>query len=109
MSYDVFVHEEKVQGYLDRLDEKSARICRDNLRKLTSPFPGRGKGDKEELRDDLYRLHVGREYTAFYTIHEQEEETIVRDLLDIDTAHDRYGTMVSIETKYPSQLIEDGE
>lgn len=38
----------RVARFLDALDDKSHRICRDNLEKLArEPHPGRGPGDKE--------------------------------------------------------------
>lgn len=87
--------EEEVLEFLDGLDGKSERICKDNLKKLAEdPYPGSGKGDKERLYvagEEVYRLHVGRTYTAFYEILEAENAVRVLELLPIDEAHDRYG------------------
>lgn len=59
----------QVAQFLQALDEKSRRVCKDNLKKLgEGPYPGRGQGDKERLfvrGEELYRLHIGRTYTAF--------------------------------------------
>jgi mRNA-degrading endonuclease RelE of RelBE toxin-antitoxin system len=83
------------RAYLERLDEKSRRICRDNLEKLAeNPYPGRGTGDKEKLvvdGEELYRLHVGRTHTAFYVILEDEQQVRVVDIVPIDETHKRYG------------------
>lgn len=94
MSYSVLLSDD-ARAYLERLDEKSRRICEDNLRKLAEhPYPGRGTGDKEKLvvdGEELYRLHVGRTHTAFYVILEDEQQVRVVDIMPIDEAHKRYG------------------
>ena len=81
--------------YLRALDEKSRRICKDNLRKLEEdPYPGRGRGDKERLSvdgEEIYRLHIGRTHTAFYVVLEDQQEVRVVEVLPIDDAHKRYG------------------
>ena len=93
-TYSVTLGEEAVE-YLRTLDEKSRRICKNNLRKLQDdPYPGRGRGDKERLPvdgEDIYRLHIGRTHTAFYIILEAEREVRVVEILPIDDAHKRYG------------------
>lgn len=96
MSYDVLLADAP-REYVAALDEKSTRIVKQNLRKLADdpyPRPGSGSGDKERVVVDgqeLYRLHVGRTHTAFYTVLEEETEVRVVELLGIDEAHDRYG------------------
>lgn len=84
MNYDILVTED-VEEFMDNLDDKSERICRDNLRKLeNNPFPGSGRGDKEKLQNsNYYRLHIGRTYTAIYLITENESKVEIRDLLTI--------------------------
>ena len=93
MSYNVLLAED-AREYVERLDQKSRRICTENLEKLTeSPYPGRGKGDKEKLTvdgEEVYRMHVGRTHTAFYVVLEDEKEVRVFDLMPIDEAHKRY-------------------
>ena len=83
------------RAYLDLLDEKSKRICKENLRKLAAnPYPGAGKGDKEKLvigGHEQYRLHIGRTHTAFYVIDESDATVRVHEITDIDDAHKRYG------------------
>ncbi|MBS3740424.1 type II toxin-antitoxin system RelE/ParE family toxin [Candidatus Bipolaricaulota bacterium] len=84
----------KVVDFLDNLGAKSRRICRDNLKKLKYPYPGRGPGDKEKLPvrgEKRYRLHIGRTYTAFYEVLEEKGQVRVTEIVTIDEAHDRYG------------------
>jgi len=92
--YDLLVEEEALE-FIGGLDEKSERICKDNIKKLaTDPYPGSGKGDKERLvvdGEEVYRLHIGRTYTAFYEIDEDDEAVRILEVLPIDEAHDRYG------------------
>ena len=93
MSYDVLLSD-KVADYLSVLDSKSKSICKKNLQKLSSPYPGRGIGDKEKLfvaGEELYRLHIGRSYTAFYIIDEKNKIVRVLEILSIETAHKKYG------------------
>lgn len=96
MSYSVLLAEQP-REYIAALDDKSTRIVKDNLAKLEDdpyPRPGSGQGDREKLvvdGEEMYRLHVGRTHTAFYTILDDREQVRVVELLDIDEAHDRYG------------------
>jgi len=89
---------EQPRDFLSDADAKTERIVRTNLEKLADnpyPRPGAGGGDREKLPvngREMYRLHIGRTYTAFYTIHENEGEVRVREILPIDDAHKRYGT-----------------
>ena len=94
MSYEVLLHPD-ADDFLRGLDDKSERIVRDNLGKLAeNPYPGSGKGDKEKLiinGDERYRMHISREYTAFYDVYEDRNEVRVTEILPIDEAHKRYG------------------
>lgn len=96
MTFTVLLGEQP-REFLENADEKSGRITRDNLGKLAEdPYarPGSGRGDREKLTIDgreMYRMHIGRTYTAFYTIHESDSEVRIREILPIDEAHDRYG------------------
>lgn len=85
----------QVARFLEALDEKSHRICRENLEKLAEePHPGRGQGDKERIvvrGEEVFRLHIGRRYTAFYVILEQDRLVRVLQVLPIDQAHKQYG------------------
>jgi len=83
---------DSVVEVLHIIDKKSVRICKRNLKKLQHPYPGRGPGDKEKIvvdGEEVYRLHIGRTYTAFYVI---DKKTVrVVELLPIDAAHKKYG------------------
>ncbi|WP_058827488.1 type II toxin-antitoxin system RelE/ParE family toxin [Haloferax sp. Q22] len=92
--YNLLVEQSALE-YIDALGAKSERICKENLKKLAEdPYPGSGKGDKERLVVDgekIYRLHIGRTYTAFYDIDEKAKVVQVFEVLPIDEAHKRYG------------------
>jgi len=93
--YEILVTRD-VAEFIDRLDEKSERIVRENLRKLEHPHPDQARGDKERIRwrgDEVYRLHIGRTWTTFYDIDESDTEVKVLDIMDIDQAHKRYGDL----------------
>ncbi len=92
--YDVLLSPDVVE-FLDAADEKTERIVRDHLGYLAeSPYPGRGQGDKEKLPidgEERYRLHIGRTWTAYYDIYEEDGEIGVLEIVSIDEAHKRYG------------------
>lgn len=96
MGYQVLLGEQP-RDFLADADDKTDRIVRDNLGKLVEdpyPRPGAGSGDREKLTVDgreMYRLHISRTFTAFYTIHDDAGEVRVREILPIDDAHKRYG------------------
>ena len=93
--YEVLASDE-VRELLASLDEKSERIVTDNLQKLSNPYPGRGSGDKERIEwqgDTVYRLHIGRTWTAFYDIEDDEEVVKVLRVMPIDQAHKEYGDL----------------
>jgi hypothetical protein len=51
-------------------------------------------GDKERLvvaGEDVYRLHIGRRYTAFYVIDDEQKLVRVIELVSIGEAHKKYG------------------
>ncbi|KXA92466.1 plasmid stabilization protein [candidate division MSBL1 archaeon SCGC-AAA259E17] len=92
--YSVEISEE-VRNFLDSLDEKSRRICVENLKKLIEdPYPGTGKGDKKKetiRREEIFRIHIGRTYTAFYIIIEDQKLVRIIEIDTIDSAHKKYG------------------
>ncbi|MFT4920864.1 MAG: mRNA-degrading endonuclease RelE of RelBE toxin-antitoxin system [Haloarculaceae archaeon] len=93
--YDVLLGDD-AREFLEVADDKTERITKENLGYLTeTPYPGRGRGDKEKLpidgRRDRYRMHISRSYTAIYTVLEEEKEVRVLEILPIDDAHKRYG------------------
>lgn len=93
MSYEVFVTQE-VQEFINSQGDKSQRIIKENLKKLEkNPYPGKGTGDKEKLPimgEERYRIHIGRTWTAFYSILEEEKEVRISEILPIDKAHKKY-------------------
>jgi len=91
--YEVLVSPE-VNELLDSLDEKSERIVRENLEKLSEPYPGEGQGDKERIvwrGQEVHRLHIGRTWTAFYDVEENDDIVYVLRVMPIDDAHKEYG------------------
>jgi mRNA-degrading endonuclease RelE of RelBE toxin-antitoxin system len=93
MVYTVLLSDDAFD-FLEVLDKKSKNICKKNLEKLSQPYPGRGVGDKERLvvaGEELYRLHIGRTYTAFYIIDERAKIVRVFEILPIKVAHQKYG------------------
>ena len=82
--------------FLNALPEKSQRIITGKLAILkTDPYPGIG-GDKERLNTDgieLFRLHIGRSFTALYIIHTDTNRNWIEitHLMTIEQAHKRYG------------------
>lgn len=76
---------------------RAQAIVRDHLLRLAGdPYPGSG-ADKERLTikgDDRYfRLHIGRSFTAFYTIHDTGGEVHVLEIMTIEQAHKKYGCL----------------
>lgn len=94
MSYEIQISEES-HKFLKSLDEKSLRICKNNLSKLeNNPYPGYGKGDKEKIvvqGEEIYRIHIGRTFTAFYVVLKDRKLVRIIEILPIDEAHKKYG------------------
>lgn len=94
MSYKVFITKE-IRQFLRQADNKTNRIIKNNLEKLSkNPYPGKGLGDKEKLPiqgEQRYRLHIGRAWTAFYSVLEDKEQVRVSKILPISEAHKKYG------------------
>lgn len=82
--------------FLSSQDEKTKRIIKNNLEKLEEepyPSPNTKSGDKEKVTvnsKEIYRMHISRSYTAFYVIEEGDNQVIITDIVDIDTAHKMY-------------------
>jgi len=96
MAYRVLIEREALE-YVNGLPEKGKRIVKDNLKKLgENPYPGAGKGDKEKLTyrgESLYRMHIGRTFTAFYRIYDREREVRILGVMTIESAHKKYGRL----------------
>ncbi len=96
MSFQVFVKQKSMEA-INELPGKTGRIIFDALKGLeNNPWPGAG-GDKEKLcleeSMEVYRLHIGRTYTAFYTIDTRDHVVRVHDVMTIGQAHKKYGRM----------------
>jgi len=94
MTYKVYVTPD-IQEFFSYLDEKTARILKNHLKKLEeNPYPSKGSGDKEHLPiqgKQRYRIHVGRTWTVFYSILEEKKQVRIVEILPIDQAHKKYG------------------
>jgi mRNA interferase RelE/StbE len=86
------VIDRKALRYLSELPEKSQRLIKEKCHMLAEdPFPGQG-GDKEllHLGYRLYRLHIGRSFTVFYQISEEEKLVKILEITTIGRAHKLY-------------------
>jgi mRNA interferase RelE/StbE len=84
-------------AFIGTVPEKSRRIIKSALRGLEeNPFPGSG-GDKEKLvlggGREIYRLHIARSFTAFYSVDKVNRIVKVHDILTIGQAHKKYGRL----------------
>ncbi|MDD5024765.1 MAG: hypothetical protein WC406_07160 [Methanoregula sp.] len=80
---------------INNLPEKSRRIIRIALQGLeVDPFPGT-RGDKEKITmrggSIIYRIHISRTYTAFYSVNDVTKIVKVHDMFTIGQAHKKYG------------------
>ncbi|MCX6691019.1 MAG: hypothetical protein NTW33_02930 [Methanoregula sp.] len=80
---------------INDLPEKSRRIIRIALQGLeVDPFPGT-RGDKEKITmrggSIIYRIHISRTYTAFYSVNDENRIVKVHDIFTIEQAHKKYG------------------
>lgn len=94
MKFNLLIEQEQVDK-INGFDEKSRRIIKEKLETLReNPFPGK-RGDKEKLypKDGyvLYRLHIGRTWTAFYRIYDEDKTVKILDVMPIEQAHKKYG------------------
>ncbi len=94
MTFHLLIEQEQVDK-INSFDEKSRRITKEKLGSLKeNPYPGK-RGDKEKLclKDGfvLYRLHIGRTWTAFYRIYDEDQTVKILDVMPIEQAHKNYG------------------
>jgi mRNA-degrading endonuclease RelE of RelBE toxin-antitoxin system len=95
--YEIAI-QRKSADFLNGLDDKSRRIVRARLAALMDdPYPGTG-GDRELIKspkgrpdEKVYRIHIGRSFTAFYQI--KEKTVYVTEILTIEQAHKKYGIL----------------
>lgn len=95
MTYEVRIDVDAAE-FLDSQNEKTTSIIKDNLSKLKEephPSPEAQSGDREKVTvnsEEIYWMHISRSYTAFYVVNEEDNQVIVTDIVDIDTAHKMY-------------------
>jgi len=92
--FEILINE-AADEFLLSLPPKSRKIIKKNLKKLeNNPFPG-NSGDKEKLDilvdPPVYRLHIGRSYTAFYQIDFDQKIVRIDLITTIEQAHKLYG------------------
>jgi len=86
------VIDRKALKYLSELPEKSRRLITEKCHALADdPFPGKA-GDKELLHLDynIYRMHVGRSFTVFYQIADDNKLIKILEIATIEKAHKLY-------------------
>ena len=96
MIFQVVVKQKVIEA-INELPEKTRRILFHALTNLEkNPWPGTG-GDKEKLHAEkeieIYRLHIGRTFTALYTIDTTNHLIHIHDLMTIEQAHKKYGRL----------------
>lgn len=91
------VIKKRLTAEINELPQKTRRIISEALKNLeVNPWPG-PPGDKEKLQleegVEVFRLHIGRSYTVFYTIHQDEKIVKIHNIMTIEQAHKRYGRL----------------
>ena len=82
-------------AFINTQNEKTRRIIYSHLKSLEDdPFPGKG-GDRELLNTrpgmKIYRLHIGRSFTAIYVI--EEHSVLVTEVMTSGQAHKKYNLL----------------
>ncbi len=95
MTYRLLLDKKRALRFFENLPDKSKKIVTEKLRELSiDPHPG---GNKEKLcirgRKDYLRMHISRSFTLFYTIHEEDRSVHILEILTIEQAHKKYGTL----------------
>jgi mRNA-degrading endonuclease RelE of RelBE toxin-antitoxin system len=87
----------RAEKFFDELPAKSRKILEEHIKVLIEfPYAGKGRGDKKKLKlksKEIYRMHIGRSYTMFYEIHEEEKVVEILNILTIEEAHKLYGRL----------------
>jgi mRNA interferase RelE/StbE len=83
--------------FIDSVPEKSRRIIASSLARLEEdPFPGSG-GNKERIilrrGREVYRMHIARMFTVFYSVDLPNKIVRVHEILTIEQAHKKYGRL----------------
>ncbi len=89
--FDIVI-ERKAQDFLKKLPVKSRHIVVNKILELKEdPYPG---GNKERLSyphpPAVYRLHVGRSYTVFYLIENENNLVKIEKIMTIERSHKEY-------------------
>lgn len=84
-------------AFIESVPIKSRRMITTALAGLEeNPFPGSG-GNKERIvlrqRRELYRIHIARMFTAFYSVDIRNRVVRVHEVLTIEQAHKKYGRL----------------
>lgn len=97
MKYEIVIRRKSAE-FLNDLDDKSRRIITARLALLNEdPFPGKGgykellKAPKGRQEEHIYRLHIGRSFTAFYVV--LDTTVYITEVMTIEQAHKKYGTL----------------
>jgi mRNA-degrading endonuclease RelE of RelBE toxin-antitoxin system len=86
------VIERRAREFVKRLPPKTRRIIVEKILELKEdPFPGENK-EKPEYPNPpaVYRLHIGRSFTVFYVIEQEENIVKIEKILTIEKAHKEY-------------------
>jgi len=83
--------------FINSVPEKSQRIITEALARLEDdPFPGSG-GNKERINlrkgREVYRMHIARKFTVFYSVDLPNKIVRVHEILTIEQAHKKYGRL----------------
>jgi len=82
----------KVKDYYNSLPDKSKRIIREHIERLKD-YPDIN-GDiecyRKSLHSQLWRMHIARSFTLFYTVDTLEGVLRITDLMTIEQAHKKY-------------------
>lgn len=91
VKFDVLIDVD-AQEFLDHLPKKTQTNVKNKLRVLEEdPFSGADKELLNPKHKKLYRLHISRNYTAFYRIFSEERTVKILWLGSIEQAHNLYG------------------
>jgi mRNA-degrading endonuclease RelE of RelBE toxin-antitoxin system len=91
MSFKVLI----LPDIFNRIPENVKSNMKNAIKELRDPFPGSGRGEKQEIKgssDVAYRLRVGN-YRVFYRIEREKTEVYVFDVLTAEQAHKKYGRL----------------
>jgi len=93
LTFDVAIEQDLVEK-INNFDEKAGGSSgRNSVRLSENPYPGK-REEKEKfcLKAGfiLYRLHIGRTWTAYYRIYDENTSVEILDIMTIEQAHKKY-------------------